>query len=318
MILTIFAPIIASIFDSKKRNTGILKSLFIYSIPSILTVTILFALGIVSIYKDEAGSIAYTPFSILYALRLLPAFIQSMFCFENSFIWGLFFVLLPVTLLKTKNYIGIFLIVMGYLIIYSCHWRSYYFLVGQDVSIHDADRYLLALTPLIAILLGGCVKLLVDTSVAHIRFAGRLKLIWVGIFCTSIFIYSCVQTSITRQRLILIEQSHIGPFIQALNHCERASGSNVTIATFNICYFQIYGRSGLQLFDLRFISREPSARLDDTLRRGVVYCILNTNDLSPANQMRYSKEFNEIKKRFFTESPINIGDAVIFKQRPAI
>lgn len=318
MMLIFLAPFVTCLFSGRREAKRIFRSCLVYSVPSLICIGICFALGIVSVYRDEVASIDVSPFSLRYALRLLPVFVQSTASYENSFIWGWLLLLVPFALLKTPKYAGVALLLVGYLAIYSCHWRSYYFLMGQEVSIHDADRYLLALTPLLAILFGSVIHLLSSVALSRCGTVGRHTTLFTAVACALIFTCSCILSRNIKSRLTDIEHKNIKPFIEALNYCEKEAGVDVMIATFNVCYFQIYGRSDLQLFDLRFINRTPAKWLDDRLTHGRVYCVLNADNVSSVNQGRYEREFAEIKRRFLVETPTRITGATILKQRPVV
>jgi hypothetical protein len=68
------------------------------------------------------------------------------------FLFGYFLLALPYAWYCFPFARSTILLAIGYIFMYSSHWRSYYFLVTGEVTIWDTVRYMVNIAPIIAVL----------------------------------------------------------------------------------------------------------------------------------------------------------------------
>lgn len=317
IILVLLVPLVSYFLSDKKGLRQLLVSVVNNILPITASLVLSYSMGLCQVYGDEVTAINLPPFSMAYAKTLAPAFLKAILNYKDYSIFGYLLVLLPIVAFKFRKLNGIIFITGAYLLLYSCHWRSYYFLQGQAVTTQDTVRYLLAINPLIVILFGASAYLLIEAlrQIMNKRFQQFRYVL--GIAFILIILLSAKSSRNEKNALAGFEQrERIDPVLAMLKYMDQNSDRKTIVATFNTCYFQIYGRPDINVFDFSFISRLPSELLERIFSESEVYGFFFAEDLSAENRKRYSMEYAEIERRFLLKQPVVMTDNyVIVRER---
>lgn len=137
------------------------KEIIIYLVLFLLILMYLFFFqNIFAIESTEAQDIKTSTFSFLYFCRLAPAFIKSLFnpCYFGVTTIILLFVIIRSCYYKSFsiNEFALIAVWLLFFLMYTFHYRGYFFIQGESVSEFDSFRYLnnfYCLTPIIISLL---------------------------------------------------------------------------------------------------------------------------------------------------------------------
>lgn len=138
------------------------KEIIIYLVLFLLIILmyLFFFQNIFAIESTEAQDIKTSTFSFLYFCRLAPAFIKSLFnpCYFGVTTIILLFVIIRSCYYKSFsiNEFALIAVWLLFFLMYTFHYRGYFFIQGESVSEFDSFRYLnnfYCLTPIIISLL---------------------------------------------------------------------------------------------------------------------------------------------------------------------
>lgn len=261
----------------------------------------LVGINVAATIRAEVPDVGGFPFSIYFLPKLLPVFLATLFD------WRLFFVLsalLPLALVKLIRGpsgsplmwypIALF---FSYLIIYSLHYRSYYFIKTNVVHEFDTYRYLSNLIPLYSLLAAAglqyCWAAFKNVPSAHARIGKGLSVCIAGIA----LVFSAVQTSNLRAYYYEIEDSNRVGIVKSVLHFLQPIDHSYAILTDDVLLFQIFGDSTEFLIDLRVLGHGSGLPdLVDLIRGRAVYYIKKPYHDDPIERERYSKEFGLLAK----------------------
>jgi len=264
--------------------------------------------------RAEVPDVGGFPFSLSFLPKLLPAFLATLFD------WRLFLVvsgLLPLALVQMMHKRGgppliwyPIALFCAYVLVYSLHYRSYYFIKTGAVAEFDTYRYLSHLIPLYSLIAAAglqyfWVAFKKKVPGTHARIRGGLAV------CVAVMalVFSAVQTSHLRTYYSEIENSNrlnavksVLRFLQPIDH-------PYAILTDDVLLYQILGGSTEFLIDLHDIGHGSGLPdfVELTRQRAVYYVKKQYHD-DPIERERYSKEFGflaklRMEKRF--EDPEN-------------
>jgi hypothetical protein len=110
----------------------------------VLIVYFVFIKNVFDIEKDETIDIGTGTFGTQHFIRLFPVFIQSLFSLKYFTVSIFVFIISVVFTIKTKHYWAfIFFTLFGfYLLLYSAHYRGYFFVKYNEISVFETFRYL--------------------------------------------------------------------------------------------------------------------------------------------------------------------------------
>jgi hypothetical protein len=159
MLLISVAPLSAVIgWFKNKRFTGI-KNLLVYiSLTVVILIGIHYIINFSQIENQEGKDIGSNTFSIVNTLKILPLFLKSFFNTTYFGFTGLLLVVAVIGLILgpyNEKLILVGLLSLGYIILYSSHYRSYYQVKYGQVSIFETLRYSSNFFPLLCIILSG-------------------------------------------------------------------------------------------------------------------------------------------------------------------
>ena len=112
----------------------------------LILVYLFFIKNVFSIESEESLDLQKSTFSFAYWIRLFPIFISALFNLKYfSLIFSLFLVKIIYDCLTCKlsfQNITLVILFIGYLMLYTSHYRGYFFVHHNDVSQFDSFRYL--------------------------------------------------------------------------------------------------------------------------------------------------------------------------------
>jgi hypothetical protein len=144
-ICLLILPFLYLSFVCLKEKT-ICKKDSIMLITSILVLIIYFVFikDVFDIEKDEAVDIETSTFGIQHFIKLFPVFIQSLFSLKYFSISIFVFLISSVFVIKAKHYWSFSICILFgiYLLLYSAHYRGYFFVKYNEISVFETFRYL--------------------------------------------------------------------------------------------------------------------------------------------------------------------------------
>jgi hypothetical protein len=130
-------------FKNRKVENRIDIAVLISSF-SVFIIYLAFVQNIFNIEQIESKDIHSATFGIQYFKRLFPIFLQSLFSFNHFSISVYLLILSAIFALKQKETLNLLFILLFliYLSLYSFHYRGYFFIKYDELSIFDSFRYL--------------------------------------------------------------------------------------------------------------------------------------------------------------------------------
>lgn len=241
--LALIFPIYQLLAGNKIRFTNLLP--IILSI-SLLIIYLLFIQNIFSIEKTESSEISAKTFSLSNFLNLGPVFITALLNFKWFNIY--FFILISaiIYILFERDIrpfqLSVMVLYFSYFLIYTFHYRSYYFIHFNNVTPFEALRYLNNFFVISTLIISYCVcKLLVNHFFKKIFTVMILFLLFISIINTHLLRkeYNSyeLENRFSNPKLVL----------EYLSNKERT-----VLITDNILIFQLLGNDNLELVDLYF------------------------------------------------------------------
>lgn len=148
-LILLFIPFISSLFDyyidRKLSIISVLKKLLPYLI--FIAIYLICIQNVFEIESVESGDIGASTFSYKYFKILFPVFVKSLFsiytfsvvvCIYIAFV---LFNVLKYKQIKKEIWISTIL-VLGYTVLYSSHYRGYFFINGEEVTLFETYRYI--------------------------------------------------------------------------------------------------------------------------------------------------------------------------------
>jgi len=251
--------------------------------------------------RAETPDVGGFPFSIYFFSKLFPVFVSTL-CD-----WRLFFVvsaLLPIALVKliwgpVKSPLMWYPIALffSYLIIYSLHYRSYYFIKTDVVNEFDTYRYLSHLVPLYSLFAAAglhyCGTAIKNIPSVHPRIGKALSVCIAGI----LLVFSVLQTSNLRSFYSEIEDNNRVGVARSVLGFLQPTDQPYAILTDDVLLYQILGSSKEFLVDLHGLGRGSGLPyLVELIRRRTVYYVKRPYHDDPIEGERYSEDFGFLAK----------------------
>lgn len=229
-------------FNIRKHIVELLKY-----IPFLLIIGVyfLFIQNVFSIEKIESKDIENATFSIQYMTILFPAFIKAMFSIEAfSFVltitiaWLIYFLIRNKRL--TSDIVFPFVLFCVYLILYTSHYRGYFFIKEERVSSFETYRYInnfFYLIPLMFISM-------------KCKFFKQIRLI----ACIAL-IFSLYTTYSLRLKMSELEYQERFKEVQMVSNYMQANSSKSVLICENILLYQNMCDDDFSVCDIRLCNK---------------------------------------------------------------
>ena len=296
-------PFITIIFILFERRSA--ESLGWITKP-VLTFWILLALFFVLVIdvaetiRAEVPDVGGFPFSPIFLSKLLPFFLSTLFDFKLFLGLSIFVPIAVYAAIKrasTTKLIWYPLILFGmYLLIYSFHYRSYYFIRTGDVTEFDTYRYLSNLMPLYSLLLAGGLQ----CCLVSFRFiqtqSHRAKQVSLALFVGLVIILSWMQTFQLKTHFTEIEKNNRLDIVNAVLQLTRNVNQPYAILTDDVLLYQIWGDGTEFMIDLRSMDSDKGlATLTKILNERTVFFVKKPYQDEAIERNRYLKIFDYLE-----------------------
>lgn len=295
-------PLVASfyfVFNKESRdNEKATKNLFM-TFP-VIAFVLLFSfifLNVLKIADINRGDIGQDPFSFAYLKNLVPVFLRSLINFKWHLFYFIFFLSGLFISIKIKYGLFLPLTFLSYFVLYTTHYRSYYFTRGVPVSIDETFRYMTSMISIYSLVVGiGIYYFLKYLRKIFTKFKiyYSFKILVLSAIMVLLFI-SFQYTSKNRAYFIEDEiRSRIYPVMKTLEFLE---DENTTVITSEHILFQIYGDKNLDLIDFCSIDvLIPTDLIDEKIKtQDVIY--LQTIENDSISYERYFKQFSYVESK---------------------
>lgn len=274
-----------SIYKSITLKKNIIFSLLPIIVSfSLLIIYFLFIQNVFLIEKTESSEISTQTFSLSNFINLFPVFIQALSKF-NWFIIYLILIIASIIFISIgwqKHPQQLFLVIsfLSYFIIYTLHYRSYYFVHFADVKPFEALRYLNNF-------------FVISTLFISFFFYKLLKIPNLkGVISPILFVLfliSFVYTLLLRKEFSKMEvEDRFSSPVLVLKYLSEQKES--VLITDNILIFQLLGNRNLELVDLQITEKLPC----DFNNRNVYLFLSNFNKSKPF-EYRYPPVFKKLQ-----------------------
>jgi len=160
-LILLFLPLISFVrmLIEHKYNSYMIIRIIIFMILGVVILTVFhYGINVFDVERHESQDIANATFSLKYFISLAPVFIKSLLNFQWFFVFSIFtFVGLILILIKIKQhplYVYPIMLLAAYLLAYTLHYISYYFVKYGQVSEFQSLRYITNFFPFYC-LIGG-------------------------------------------------------------------------------------------------------------------------------------------------------------------
>lgn len=257
-----FLTILLSVIEKRRvTKVDVLPLLPFFAFSAVI---IFFHFGYINLYETvnvenaEAKGVA---FHWSYFLDILPAFIKSFFAFQWFSVFSFFlFGSLIIFFRRFYTYrlllypVALFFF---YLILYSVHYRSYYFVHTGAIHEFDTLRYIANLFPFYAILVGFCLGKSGE-SLAKLAPPSKypaLKAFRITLICLFIG-FTLFQSYVIRETFAGVEKvERLAPITETLKVLR---SNRDVILTDEPLLFQLFGPDNLFVIDLHCLGKEIS------------------------------------------------------------
>jgi len=285
-----------SLMAEKKLKDRNQRIKLLISLPVIFLVFLFsaFVLKFQTAVEINRGDIGVNPFSLSYFKALAPIFAGSFFDFQWYLVFTPFFLAGIVLGIKKKNEIFPIFIFVFYFVLYTLHYRSYYFTRGLPVMKDEALRYMTSIISVYSIIAGLGIYYLLRwirkvtgnrpaTSVSKSLVVALLVIILgVSVF----FTLKC--------RAYFVEDEYNVRIAPVLKTLEYLKNKDAVLITSKHILFQIYGNPDLKLIEFCSINNQIlEDEVDGLIRSGNVY-YLETWDRDAVDEERYKQQYRYI------------------------
>jgi len=300
--LLFFLPLISLIhLYLNRQNVEAKKTLWriIFILPLIIIVMLFCftSLNIMGTLHPEKNDIGKEPFSLSYFSNLAPIFMKSFLNIKWYLFYSIFLLLGLFTFMRTR--LGIFpaIIFLFYFVLYTTHYRSYYFIKGAPVSEGDSIRYMMSIIGMYSLIAGIGIYYSIkyfekaankvrDKNISKIFFAGIILIVLIISFIFTI-----------KNRFDSTEDEYfvrIQPVIKTLDY---VNNKETIIVTSEPLIFQIIGDSNMEIIDFCSISILIPIKMIDEIFKTHKVIYLQTIEQDSINIERYALQFKYIDSK---------------------
>lgn len=260
-----------------------------------------FSLAVIDIsetIRAEIPDVRGSPFSFSFLPRLLPVFLAALFDWR---LFAFLSALLPLALVKilhseNRSPLVLYPVVLfgAYLLIYSLHYRSYWFTRTWEINEFDSYRYLANVIPLYSLIAaaglqvawGACQRAFPE-NITFRKFIAPF-------ICGLAVAFSAAQTASLRIYYREIEDEVRFKSVQSVLNFLRPIDYPYAIVADDVVLFQIFGGSSMYLINMYALSKAHN--LVELTQQRNVYYIKKPNHDSPLERERHLNEFQILEK----------------------
>ncbi len=243
------------------------------------------------------GDIGANPFSLSYFKSLAPVFVKSFFDFQWYLVYTIFFLTGIVFGLKEKNGILPIIVFVFYFVLYTVHYRSYYFTRGLPVMKDEALRYMTSIVSVYSLIVGLGIYYL-WRSIKKATTNSQVRLFDKSLIASLLVIILGVSVFFTlkcRAHFVEDEQNvRVAPVIKTLDYL---STKDDVLITSEHVLFQIYGNANLRLIDFCSIGTLISKEGIDSLIRSASVYYLETISRDSLDEKRYRPQLQYLDSK---------------------
>lgn len=273
----------------KGKGGSIIKPLIIALATSLIAFLLYKGLfNVFSIEHVESDMIGQNTFSLNYAFKLFPVFIKSLISINYFSFFGIFILLTPLIIFVTKDLNIRLLIILAwiYLLVYSFHYRGYYFVKFNEISTFDTLRFYTNFFPLFVIPI-----ICFICALTKIRLRSNITI--VGFAVIIVILNSCLYFR-TRSHLSEIENyERIAPVKSVLAFMRPGDA----ILTDLPIVFHVYSPPDVFIVDYNSMNEVVEREIVDLSKRERVFILRNRFDKE--DRMRYPFYFKFLETHCF-------------------
>jgi hypothetical protein len=259
-------------------------------ITVVLTVLLVSGFKILQIETGESGDIDAPTFSLQYSLVLIPLFCKALLTFKWFSISTVLFLCGVAAIFRRSTRHSGWTVVVGvffcYFLVYTGHYRSYYFVHSGSVTPFESLRYITNAFPLFAAVTGlGATEVRVWGRRIGGRWRGYDRLVFGGI--ATVWLLSSVgMTRSLRKEWQEVEwENRIAP---VLNTLQNVNATQDYIVTDLSLVFQVFGASTVRIVDAYSVGKViPTDELVQNLKEARTVWWLRHNGGDEADIKRY-------------------------------
>lgn len=295
-ICLLLATLIQLVKNHDYKNIYNIKKI-IYFFPSLILTGII-ALVIINYFQMvqcEEIEITAKAFSISFVKANIIKLISGLLIYDWYLYFTLFMVIgLTISVKYDRSYL-LLTIVIGYIILYTFHYRSYYFIKGGSVTEIEFVRYTINFIGVYSLIVGLGIyhigKLFYNYFISNFKF--RVLHINIGIFIIIIMIVSLsfYKTVCLRANLVRLENTQrMQPMESVLEYLK---GKKAIVVTMDTLLYQIFGPDNLELVHIETINKcKPIEYFNKMIMQNDVYYIEKDEYLGKLNQERWAEQFD--------------------------
>lgn len=254
----------------KKLDFLCVKYLLAYAIICIFY--LLFLQNVFAIESIESQDIGNSTFRFEYFIALAPYFLQSLLSMENFSILGYIFIALLVPLLQKECFMrtALLSLFIAYFLLYSSHYRGYFFVKYDEISLFETFRYLNNFFYIIPLLISAYIIEKLSTEKITIK---KIKYVYCSVILLALF--SLFTTFSLRNEYSQLEYDMRIESTQTIVDSLNSKHEKYWIVTETPLVYQNLYTSDIQLYDMALYNENFFKAQDIP-----VYMELKTNSIT--------------------------------------
>jgi hypothetical protein len=240
------------------------------------------------------GDIGINPFSFSYIKVLAPVFLKSFLIFKWYLFYSILFLVGVFFGLKQKEGILPIVIFFFYFVLYTAHYRSYYFTRGIPVLEDESLRYMISIVSVYSLVVGIGIfyllrglKKVIDKRINIFRYKS------IGIAIAIIIMGSSFLFTL-KNRAYFVEDEYISRIAPVKKTLEYLKSNDDILITSEHILFQLYGSPELKLIDFCSIENQIQKQYIDNLIRSNNVYYLQTMERDVVDEQRYRQQYSYI------------------------
>jgi hypothetical protein len=260
------------------------------AVSTIVAVLVVARFKIMGIETGEAGDIGASTFSLRYSLTLVPVFCKALVTVKWFSVSAALFVCGIVATCRRSIRRSAWTVVVGlffaYFVVYTGHYRSYYFVKYGLVTPFESLRYITNMFPLFAAVTGlGALEASrwIRGVRGHRWYHNRL--VFGGIGVVAVFTSFIMDRSLRKELQEIEWENRIAPVHDTLQRVQ--AGRDYVVTDLSIV-FQVFGGAETRIVDAYSVDTIiPMDRLLETLKDARTVWWLQRNGPDDADRKRY-------------------------------